>query len=130
MNYRDLFAPHHIAMLHDWLTSMGTLFVRLEFPHSGASGTSYVVSTLEELRELVSKQTHPEIEVFIFKSKGLTVDELDQMLNLNWVYMNGDKVLYLAVTTTRNSYDAYHKNPEKYEDVVKDWMQGSPRNRS
>ena len=130
MNYRNLFTPPHIALLHDWLTSIGTLFVRLESPHSGASGTSYVVSTLEELRELVSKQTHPEIEIFIFKSKELTVDELDQMLNLNWVYMNGDKVLYLAVTTNRNSYDAYHKDPQKYEDVVENWVQGNSRNRS
>jgi hypothetical protein len=35
MNYRDQFTPHHIAMLHDWLTDAGGLFVRLELPIAG-----------------------------------------------------------------------------------------------
>ena len=124
MNYSTLFTPHHIALLHDWLTATGGLFVRLEFPHSGGSGTSYSVSSLEELEELVSQQTHPELEIFIFKSKELEADELDNMLDLNWVYMNSDRVLYLAVRKNRNSYDAYHKNPQNYKDVVAKWLQG------
>jgi hypothetical protein len=124
MHYSDLFTSHHIAMLHDWLTTVGGLFVRLEFPHSGGSGTSYSVTSLEELEKLVSQQTHPELEIFIFKSKRLAPDELDHRLNLNWSYMNSDKVLYLAVKKNRSCYDAYHKNPQKYKDVVAKWVRG------
>ena len=123
MNYRDLFTPSHIAMLHDWLTDEGGLFVRLEFPHSGGTGTSYSVSSLDELRELVSRQTHPELEIFVFKGKELGDDELDHALDLDWAYKNADKVLYLAVKKNRNSYDAYRKNAQKYQSVVERWIQ-------
>jgi hypothetical protein len=123
MNYRDLFTPHHIAMLHDWLTDAGGLFVRLELPHSGGSGTSYSVCSLDELKELVSRQTHAELEIFVFKGKELGDDELDHALDLDWAYKNADKVLYLGVTKNRNSYDAYRKNAEKYQSVVERWIQ-------
>jgi hypothetical protein len=84
MHYSALFTSHHIAMLHDWLTAVGGLFVRLEFPYSGGSGTSYSVTSLEEFEKFVSQQTHPELEFFIFKSKRLGADELNHILNLNW----------------------------------------------
>ena len=123
MNYRDQFTPHHIAMLHDWLTDAGGLFVRLELPHSGGSSTSYSVCSLDELRELVARQTHPELEIFVFKGKELGDDELDHALDLDWAYKNADKVLYLAVKKNRNSYDAYRKNAQKYQSVVERWIQ-------
>jgi hypothetical protein len=123
MNHSDLFTPHHIAMLHDWLTDAGGLFVRLELPHSGGSGTSYSVCSLDELRELVSRQTHPELEIFVFKGKELGDDELDHALELDYAYKNADKVLYLAVKKNRNGYDAYRKNAQKYQSVVERWIQ-------
>ena len=110
-------------MLHDWLTDAGGLFVRLELPHSGGSGTSYSVCSLDELRELVARQTHPELEIFVFKGKELGDDELDHALDLDWAYKNADKVLYLAVKKNRNSYDAYRKNAQKYQSVVERWIQ-------
>ena len=122
MDYIDLFTPHHIAMLHDWLTEAGGLFVRLEFPHSGGSGTSYSVSSLDELRELVSRQTHPELEIFVFRSEELGDDVLDRALDLDWAYKNADKVLYLGVKKNRNSYDPYLKNEQKYQSVVERWI--------
>lgn len=122
MNYCNLFSRYHIAVLYDWLETLGNLFVRLEFPHSGGAGLSYQVGSLEELKLLISKQTHPEIEILIFNSQMLTDDELDECLELPWIYRNGGKVIYIAVKKNRNYYEAYQKEPMKYEKVISDWF--------
>ncbi len=67
MNYVGLFTEHHVARLYDWLTEMGELFVRLEYPHSGRSGDDYLVRSLEELQDLISRQAHNELEIHIFR---------------------------------------------------------------
>jgi hypothetical protein len=72
---------------------------------------------------LVAPQTHPELEIFVFKGKELGDDELDHALDLDWAHKNADKVLYLAVKKNRNSYDAYRKNAQKYQSVVERWIQ-------
>ena len=68
MNYIGLFTEHHVAMLYDWLMDLGELFVRLEYPHSGGSGRDYLVRSLEDLRDLISRQTHWELEIHIFRA--------------------------------------------------------------
>src|SRR5215475_14873573 len=68
MNYIGLFTEHHVAMLYDWLMDLGELFVRLEYPHSGGSGRDYLVRSLEDLRDLMSRQTHWELEIHIFRA--------------------------------------------------------------
>jgi len=65
MNYVGLFTEHHVAMLYDWLTELGELFVRLEYPHSGSVGDDYLVRSLDDLRDLISRQTHGELEIHI-----------------------------------------------------------------
>ena len=67
MDYVGLFTEHHIAVLHDWLAELGELFIDLEYPHSGGSGKNYFVHTLEDIKNLISQQTHPEIKITIFR---------------------------------------------------------------
>jgi hypothetical protein len=67
MDYSELFSESHIATLHDWLVETGELYVHLEFPHSGGSGTSYFVRSEREVKELTVRQSHPEIEIFIYR---------------------------------------------------------------
>ncbi|MCG3159071.1 MAG: hypothetical protein JMDDDDMK_00047 [Acidobacteria bacterium] len=67
MNYFGLFAKHHIAMLYDWLTELGELFVWVEYPRVGA-GREFLVRSLEDLRDLMSRQTLGEIEIYIFRA--------------------------------------------------------------
>jgi len=68
MNYVGLFTEHHVAMLYDWLTELGELFVRLEYPHSASAGDDFWVRSLEDLRDLISRQTHSELEIYIFRA--------------------------------------------------------------
>src|SRR5262245_55548879 len=68
MNYIGLFTEHHVAMLYDWLTELGELFVRLEYPHSARAGDDYWVRSLDDLRDLISRQTHWELEIHIFRA--------------------------------------------------------------
>ena len=37
------------------------------------------------------------------------------------VYANPDQVLFFAVKRNRNYSEAYAKNPEKYENVIRTW---------
>lgn len=67
MDYSELFSESHIATLHDWLVETGELYVHLEFPHSGGSGSSYFVRSEREVKELTARQRHPEIEIFIYR---------------------------------------------------------------
>ncbi len=67
MDYAALFTSHHIAVLHDWLAESGELFVDVDYPHSGGSGPNYFVQSLKSLRELMVLQSHPEIEISIFR---------------------------------------------------------------
>lgn len=66
MNYVGLFTPHHVAVLHDWLTELGELYVYINYPHRGGSGSAYFVRSLEDVRRLITQQTHAEIEIHIF----------------------------------------------------------------
>ena len=68
MDYVGLFTEHHVAVLHDWLTELGELFIDLEYPHSGGSGKAYFVHSLEDIKNLISQQTHPEIKITIFRA--------------------------------------------------------------
>src|SRR5262249_16547701 len=68
MNYVGLFTEHHVAPLYDWLTEVGELFVRLEYPHSASAGDDFLARSLADLRDLVSRQTRCELEIFIFRA--------------------------------------------------------------
>ena len=68
MNNHGLFAAHHVALVYDWLTELGELFVRLEYPHSGGSGSDFLVRSFEDLRDLLSRQTVREIEINVFRA--------------------------------------------------------------
>jgi hypothetical protein len=68
MNYVGLFTEYHVAVLHDWLSDLGELFIHFEYPHSGGSGNAYFVRSLEDIKNLIAQQTHPEIEITIFRA--------------------------------------------------------------
>src|SRR2546429_3471943 len=101
MRYLELFTDHHIAMLSDWLSEIGSVLVHIYLPHSGGAGESFSVTSLHELRQLVAQQTHPEILILIFRQSAVTQDDLDQSCDLAWVYRNADKMLYLSVSKNR-----------------------------
>lgn len=125
MNYSNLFTPFHIAMLSDWLNVSSELFVHFEFPHSGGSGFSNTITSLAELKVLLSQQSHPEIEIFIFRSKPQSDEELNERVDLQWVYRNPEIVLYIAVNKNRNYYEEYQEEPIKYKETVASWFQQS-----
>jgi hypothetical protein len=122
MRYVELFTPPHIAILSDWLAEDGTLSLHIHLPHSGGAGKSFPVMTLRELRDLVAQQAHPEIVILVFRKSVSTEEDLDRSTQLDWVYSNSDKVLYLAVTKNRNSYEPYAVNEQQYAEEVRDWF--------
>ncbi len=66
MGYHTLFSDHNLALLSDWLAETGELYVDIQLPHSGGSGTAYFIRSLQELKELTRRQTWPEISITIF----------------------------------------------------------------
>lgn len=122
MRYVELFTPPHIAMLSDWLDEDGTLLVYIDLPHSGGAGESYPVSSLRELRDLVVRQTFPEIVILIFRKCVSTEEDLDRSCQRDWVYANSDKVLYMSVTKSRNSYEPYTADEQLYAMQIREWF--------
>ena len=122
MNYRSLISDHHVAQLYDWLQESGSLFLRIERPHSGASGDSHVVSSLEELRTIISKEIRTELELFIFR-KPIADEDLHTFLQREWTYRHRDEVLYVGVLRNQNYYERYSERPENYEKVIKSWFE-------
>jgi hypothetical protein len=68
MNYAELFTHHHIALLHDWLTDLGELFIDFHYPHRAGTNNNYFIKRLEDVRDAVSQQHHTEIEITIFRA--------------------------------------------------------------
>jgi hypothetical protein len=121
MNYCALLTPHHLAMVHDWLANSENVFVRIERPHSGGTGDSHTIRSLNDLRALLTRESHPEIEIFIFQMPTVPDDELHRVLERDWVYRNPDRVLYLGVQKNRSRYEPYEQHPTRYEGIVQEW---------
>ncbi|MBL8045907.1 MAG: hypothetical protein JNL09_05160, partial [Anaerolineales bacterium] len=68
MKYVELFTHHHIALLHDWLTELGELFIDFHYPHRAGASSNYFIKCLEDVRDAVSQQNHTEIEITIFRA--------------------------------------------------------------
>ena len=125
MNYRDLFTPHHIATLVDWLQERGQLFVQIELPHSGGGGWHGAVGSLRELKQRVEQVKHSEIEIVIWKNRTQAEFESDDPFpDLKWIYLHADEVMYVAVRKNRNSSACYRDDPAKYKKEVEDWFSG------
>ena len=67
LHYDALLTPDQLILLRSWLAATGELYVRLEFPHGGGSGCTYLMRRLAELRRLLADQTHPELELFVYR---------------------------------------------------------------
>ena len=108
-------------MVHDWLADSGSVFVRVERPHSGGSGDSHTVRSLRDLRALLARETHQEIEVFVFKTATIPDEELHRALDRDWVYRHADRVLYIGVHKNRSRYEPYEQHPTRYETSLQEW---------
>jgi hypothetical protein len=67
MSYLWLFGDKHFAVLGEWLKESGELYVDFEYHHSGGSNYPWFVSSLPDFKDLISRQTWPEIEIVIFR---------------------------------------------------------------
>lgn len=124
MNYIDLFAPHHIATLADWLAEKGEVFLQIELPHSGGSGLYETVRSLADLKRAIQNVGNPEIEILIWRHRTLEEFESDDPFeaDLKWIYSHPDEVMYLSVKKNLNSSASYLENPAKYQKESEEWF--------
>jgi hypothetical protein len=125
LKYADLFTPHHIAVLVDWLEEKDGFCVEIYFPHGGGSPSYFSVSSLAELKRLISDIRFPEVQITIWKDRKKEEFESDSYMpmdgELKWIYFHGDEVMYFSVQKNRNWSESYEKNPEKYRKEVEEW---------
>jgi hypothetical protein len=87
-SYLRLFSPANLAMISDWLSETGELYVDIYHPHSGGGSVAYFVRSMDELKTLIAKETWREIAVTVFRSQQFTLrgtadkDLLEKALNL------------------------------------------------
>jgi len=65
MTYLALLTMHNLALLSDWLSEQGELWVDVHLPHSAASSDQYFINSLEDLRTLLQEVQWPEIALTI-----------------------------------------------------------------
>lgn len=127
MNYADLFTPHHIAMVVDWLHEKGELCVEVYIPHGGGGPSLYTVRSLADLKHIVREVRSNEIQITIWKNhkqSELEADDNSEVFrsNLKWLYAHSDEVMYFSVMKNRNWSESYSKNPDKYAEAVREWV--------
>jgi hypothetical protein len=70
MGFESLFAKRDVALLHDWLQETGELYMDLDRPHSGGMNNSlHFLDNLRALKEIVSRERHSEVGIYIFRKK-------------------------------------------------------------
>jgi hypothetical protein len=122
--YTELFTPHHIATLADWLKEKGEVFVQIELPHSGGSGNYSTARSLGELKRAVQQVNNSEIEITIWKNRTQAEFESDHPFpdDLTWIYAHPEEVMYFSVRKNRNSSASYIQDPAKYKKDVDEWF--------
>jgi hypothetical protein len=80
-----MLVPDNVAILHDWLTAGGQLFVHLYFPHTAGMDLSYLVRSLADVKHALSRQPYREIAAYIcrkvpYETVGDGSDVLDRAL--------------------------------------------------
>jgi hypothetical protein len=125
--YLVLFTPAHLAVLVDWLEEKKSLCVEIYIPHGGGSSHLFNFTSLAELKGLILKFQHGEIQITIWKNyAGEQLEGEDDLITevsaIKWIYSHCDEVMYFSVTKNRNRSDQYDKNPEKYAAFVEKWL--------
>jgi len=69
MNYAKLLSPHHVAALHDWLAETGELYVQVGSQYDRAAANAYFITDLGQLKTLLSTQSRPSFEIYIFRDR-------------------------------------------------------------
>jgi len=116
MNYFELLAEHHVAILHDWLTELGELFVRVEYPRSGSSGDDYLFRSLEDIRELISRQTLGNIDIYIFRAVIFPIRGSDYSALLQRALQEiPEGQYYRIVALTPHTHESKYLRPHECE---------------
>jgi len=127
LKYTDLFTPHHIAVLADWLEEKGELCVEIYIPHGGGSASYFRVSSLAELKLLVADLRSLEVQITIWKNRTKEEFESEECKpiqdELRWIYSHSDEVMYFSVQKNRNWSESYTENPGKYQKEIDEWSQ-------
>lgn len=128
MRYKELFTPHHIAVLVDWFEERSEVCVEIYFPHSGGGPAYYSIHSLGELKGVIAPINWPEIQITIWKNHKQTDFEADEsgklearISDLSWIYFHADEVMYFAVQKNRNWAESYANHPDKYAKYVEAW---------
>lgn len=67
MTHVALLSSEKREQLQKWLAETGELCVDVYLPHSGGGGTGYFIRSIEQLEELVTRQTWRELVVTVFR---------------------------------------------------------------
>ena len=121
MDYAELFTADHIAKIVDWLAEEESITLVIYCPNTGDSPTTYKLSSLDEIRRLISDVKCPEVEIFLLKYFRNEEKALDQKLAPPWVFKNSDVSIYLSERKNMNYYAPFRDNPDSYRDSYDRW---------
>ena len=104
MNYLQLFSIHNLALLSDWLEGNKELLIDVYHPHSGAGSLQYFIHSIEDLKQLIGNQTHPEIEITIFREKQYPLRGIADKELLEKALFNVKDGEYYSIISLENDF--------------------------
>jgi hypothetical protein len=117
MGPSDIHDQHVIATVQDWLAHSHELWVELYYPHSGAGGTFYFISTTADFHDLVHQARGGAIFFILrhqqYPIRGLVDDAFIQDAVANIPDGTAYEIVDLAVYPTALSFygsgDSHHE---------------------
>jgi hypothetical protein len=73
INYLHLLSDADLDGLATWFSEADELFCRLEFPHSGGSGDSYLLSSVTDFTALLESVAWPELDAFLYRGQPFNI---------------------------------------------------------
>lgn len=104
MSYLHFFSIHNLALLSDWLEENRELLIDVYHPHSGGGSFQYFIHSIEDLKQLIRNQTHPEIEITIFRQKQYSLRGIANEEMLEKAFCNIKDGEYYSIISLENNF--------------------------
>ncbi len=108
MNYLHLFSEPNLAAISDWLNESGELYVDVYLPHSGGGSSAYLIHSIHELKSLITRQSHPEIAISVFRDRQYPLRGIaDETLLKQSLHQIQDGDWYSIISLELSLYPSY-----------------------
>ena len=123
-----LLSQEQRRQLQDWLNENGELHVDVYLPRSGGSGRGYFVRSVDDLEELITKQSRPKLALAVFRrlqyqlrgvaDEGMLAQALRLIPEGEWFHLVSLDHYYPDECHWRGSGDTHEEMQQAFREVA------------